>query len=435
MNILQSKLTSKAGSSKYIRAGISFVFIFLLITATSAGQESKSHLEAMRLASSLFRAGNETAAIETLDSYLQKNPDDLAARVAKARFLSFERRFPEAAREFETVLATDEHNIPAQLGLAKVRSWEGDFATALELYDQILATSPLFYDARVGKGFTLMWMGQHPQAAEILRWALRVRPGDTEVRQALVTISAAAANSSRYDERRKAVSEHDSMPSARRSQKTFVSAPKVSSFPEPIAPAAALPSENRFPWFAALSVSSIGILMGGAMVFLWRTHHVPTRKLLDPIQAPSTPLEPPRPRILILESNRSVQEFERSVLVSAGMDVVCVENAQDARQQLERATFAMVILDSNASGDMSFLELQDWMRSHTPALRGSLVITASSLDDAERLRQNLRCKVLPKPLKMLDLLRTLPDHGRSGRPAMSLQPTRYNYGLHNEVHL
>src|SRR5262249_49076080 len=155
--------------------------------------------------------------------------------------------------------------------------------------------------------------------------------------------------------------------------------------------AAALPADNRLPLATAFAVTSAGVLLCGTLVFLWRTHAPHGRPvertaqvtLPTPVETVPEPVN--RPKILLVDGNPSVLEFERAVFSSAGLDVACAENGPDAMRLLEKGQFVMAILDSQLSGEVSCLDLQNWIRTNRPEFRANLVLTAPSAEDAARI--------------------------------------------------
>jgi CheY-like chemotaxis protein len=200
----------------------------------------------------------------------------------------------------------------------------------------------------------------------------------------------------------------------------------VSSFPEPIAPAVALAPENRFPTVAAIAVSSVGLLLCSTMVFIWRTHTPPPLPDDSLPYHMTTPIPVQnvvdRPRVLIVDSNPSALEFERSVFVSAGLDVTSAGNGADAMRFLQEHRFNMAVLDAHMTDGVSCLDLLNWIKVNLPALRANLVLTTPSVADADRLQNSTSLRVLTKPLKIKDLMLLLPlsdcsDHAAGSLPA------------------
>jgi tetratricopeptide (TPR) repeat protein len=383
---------------------------FLLLGISATAGDVKSHYEAMQSAAAEYRSGTPDAAIATLREYLETAADDVTARVELARYLAFSKRYPEARQQYQEVLRRDAQNIPATLGIAKIHSWEGDFPAALELYDKILTRSPQFYDARVGKAFTLLWMGEKEQAAEIFRWAARVHPNDAEIRDALKEIgiaapvpsepTAAAPALTRAEPIIRARSQRSPLHSSPATSPRQLTPPPISSFPEPVAPAAAL-GPDRFPPAATALVVSIAFVMCGALVFLWRNHTHAAVESAPPVPA-SQPLMPTPPTraltVFIADANASALEFQRTVFVSASCEVICAADPQEALAALRQHRFDHVVLDAQMHEVVAFI------RQNLPSLAERMLLTAANSDDAQRAKQITGLRCIAKPLRMADLI-------------------------------
>lgn len=115
-----------------------------------------------------------------------------------------------------------------------------------------------------------------------------------------------------------------------------------------------------------------------------------------------------KPRILIVEGNANVLEFERAVFSGAGFEVAAVTNGVEALRLLREGPYALAVLDAHVSGEISCVDLLNAIRKHIPELHSRLVLTTSCTADAVRLRNATAHRVLSKPLKMSDLLSVLP---------------------------
>jgi two-component system, NtrC family, response regulator GlrR len=161
------------------------------------------------------------------------------------------------------------------------------------------------------------------------------------------------------------------------------------------------------------------------MVFIWRTH-TPSRlsdRTLRPDMTAPIPVQKvvDRTRVLIVDSNPSALEFERSVFVSAGLEVATAENGADAMRLLQEDRFSMAVLDTQMSGAVSCLDLLRWIRSNLPALLATLVLTTPSIEDAIRLQTATSLRAISKPLKIKDLMRLLPLSRLKDQPAGSVR--------------
>jgi tetratricopeptide (TPR) repeat protein len=379
--------------------------------AVVAFAQATNHYQAVQDAATRYRAGDAVGAVSGLREYLAQSPDDLGARVELARYLAFSKRYPEAMEQYNDVLRRDPQNIPATLGIAKIHSWEGDFPAALDLYDKILVRSPQFYDARVGKGFTLLWMGEKEQAAEIFRWAARVHPQDSELKQAFselgISSNIAAARPAASAPTAITTSPHRK-PERMSDHRPSMPPAQVSSFPEPVAPAAAL-KPDRFPPAATALVVSIAFVMCGALVFLWR-NHASTGSSTLPAPGPQAQLGTVRrPKVLIGDTNVSALEFQRTVFTGAGFDAVCATSTEESLRALRQHRFDHIVIDAEMHEAVTFI------RQHLPTLAQRMLLTAATPEHANRLKQSTGLRCVARPLRMSELIASA--HPRNAPPS------------------
>jgi CheY-like chemotaxis protein len=121
---------------------------------------------------------------------------------------------------------------------------------------------------------------------------------------------------------------------------------------------------------------------------------------------------PPAPialegRVLVVDDEPEVLEFERQALSGAGASVVAVDTPAEALARLERQSFDAVILDGKMPGSLSTLDVVQWIAANRPGLLASVLITVSSLDDAaiRKVVQGRNLASIAKPFQMAELLR------------------------------
>lgn len=86
-------------------------------------------------------------------------------------------------------------------------------------------------------------------------------------------------------------------------------------------------------------------------------------------------------RVLLLDDEEAVLDFEREVLVSAGLDVVAVISGADAVKLMEREEFDAVFLDSKIPGDWSSEGVYRWMEQHRAGMLTRTVLVLSNVTD------------------------------------------------------
>ena len=111
-------------------------------------------------------------------------------------------------------------------------------------------------------------------------------------------------------------------------------------------------------------------------------------------------------RILLVESEEAVLEFERDVLSGAGASVVTAASAEAMKSQAKEQSFDAVILDGAVPGAENVTELYQWITQHCPGLEKHLLITFSNAADL-RVRNFLQENNVPflvKPFEVAELI-------------------------------
>jgi len=111
-------------------------------------------------------------------------------------------------------------------------------------------------------------------------------------------------------------------------------------------------------------------------------------------------------RILLVEAEEAVLEFERDVLAGAGAHVVTLTTAEDLKGRLATESFDALILDGRMPGGWSAPEAYRWLLANHPGLEKHLLFTFSSVAEPEIrafLQQN-NVPCLVKPFEVADLI-------------------------------
>ena len=126
-------------------------------------------------------------------------------------------------------------------------------------------------------------------------------------------------------------------------------------------------------------------------------------------------------RVLLVEDEEAVLEFERDVLVGAGADVTTSMSIEDTQDRLRNASFDVIVMNGRMPGGCSAREMYEWIAKHCAGLEKGLLLTFSTVTDAET-RSFLHEHGVPslaKPFEVADLIsqvRVLAQ--REGKPAM-----------------
>jgi PAS domain S-box-containing protein len=83
-------------------------------------------------------------------------------------------------------------------------------------------------------------------------------------------------------------------------------------------------------------------------------------------------------RVLLLEEEEAVLEFERDVLMGAGADVVTAQSGADARIRLQSEQFDALILDGKMPDQWGAKEAHSWIKQNCPAMEGHVLYTFSA---------------------------------------------------------
>jgi len=126
-------------------------------------------------------------------------------------------------------------------------------------------------------------------------------------------------------------------------------------------------------------------------------------------------------RVLLVEDEEAVLEFERDVLVGAGADVTTSMSVEDTQQRLRNGSFDVIVMNGRMPGGCSAREMYEWVAQNCPGMEKGLLLTFSTVTDAET-RSFLHEHGVPslaKPFEVADLIsqvRVLAQ--REGNPAM-----------------
>ncbi|MGA2978366.1 MAG: ATP-binding protein [Terriglobales bacterium] len=111
-------------------------------------------------------------------------------------------------------------------------------------------------------------------------------------------------------------------------------------------------------------------------------------------------------RVLLVEDEEAVLEFERDVLVGAGADVTTSMSMADTQEQLRQGSFDVIVMNGRMPGGCSAPEMYEWIAQNYPGLEKGLLLTFSTVAD-EQTRSFLQEKSVPslsKPFEMADLI-------------------------------
>jgi PAS domain S-box-containing protein len=112
-------------------------------------------------------------------------------------------------------------------------------------------------------------------------------------------------------------------------------------------------------------------------------------------------------RVLLMEEEEGVLEFERDVLAGAGASVVTARKSQDVKTRLLSEQFDAVIMNGKIPGDWNVKEAYSWLKENCPGMEKHLLFTFSNSIEQGETRNFLQESNIPclvKPFEVADLI-------------------------------
>jgi two-component system NtrC family sensor kinase len=112
-------------------------------------------------------------------------------------------------------------------------------------------------------------------------------------------------------------------------------------------------------------------------------------------------------RVLLLEEEEAVLEFERDVLAGAGANVVTATKSADVKTRLLSEHFDAVIMNGKMPGDWNAKEAYTWIKQNCPGMDAHLLFTFSHGLEQGEIRVFLEESNIPylvKPFEVADLI-------------------------------
>jgi two-component system NtrC family sensor kinase len=117
-------------------------------------------------------------------------------------------------------------------------------------------------------------------------------------------------------------------------------------------------------------------------------------------------LPPLRGRILLVDDEEAVLEFEREALAGAGAEVVAVSSGEQAFARLQSEKFDAVLVDSAMPGGRTGIELYRWIACNLPGQEKNIILAVSNIRDVEtqRFLAETLAPHIEKPFQVADLI-------------------------------
>jgi two-component system NtrC family sensor kinase len=112
-------------------------------------------------------------------------------------------------------------------------------------------------------------------------------------------------------------------------------------------------------------------------------------------------------RVLLVEEEEAVLEFERDVLAGAGATVVTARTSEDVKTRLLSEPFDALIMSGNMPGQWNAKESYQWLKENCPLLEGHVLYTFSNGVEAgagRRFLQENNVPFLVKPFEVAELI-------------------------------
>jgi two-component system NtrC family sensor kinase len=112
-------------------------------------------------------------------------------------------------------------------------------------------------------------------------------------------------------------------------------------------------------------------------------------------------------RVLLVEEEESVLEFERDVLAGAGAVVVTARTSQDVKTRLLSEHFDAVIMNGKMPGEWNAKESFNWLKTNCSGMDGRVLFTfASGVEpsDGRAFLQENNVPYLVKPFEVAELI-------------------------------
>jgi len=112
-------------------------------------------------------------------------------------------------------------------------------------------------------------------------------------------------------------------------------------------------------------------------------------------------------RVLLVEEEEAVLEFERDVLAGAGATVVTAKNAEDVKTRLLSEPFDAVIMNGKMAGEWNAQESYPWLKQNCPTMEKHVLYTFSNTlepSEGRTFLQESNVPYLVKPFEVAELI-------------------------------
>jgi tetratricopeptide (TPR) repeat protein len=125
-------------------------------------------------------SGNPGGAARELDAVIAERPTYLPALKARAQFLSWAGEYTDAVAMYDRIIEITPSDVPARREQARVLAWGRQFDDAADAYGEILARDPTDLEALLGLGQLLSWSNRLDSAAAVFEQILGRDPANID---------------------------------------------------------------------------------------------------------------------------------------------------------------------------------------------------------------------------------------------------------------
>jgi DNA-binding response OmpR family regulator len=111
-------------------------------------------------------------------------------------------------------------------------------------------------------------------------------------------------------------------------------------------------------------------------------------------------------RVLLVEDEEAVLEFERDVLVGAGAEVTTSMSVDDTKEKLLNGPFDVIVMNGRMPGGCGAREMYEWIAKECTGSEKRLLLTFSTVTDPQTrsFLQEQGVPMLAKPFEVADLI-------------------------------
>jgi len=111
-------------------------------------------------------------------------------------------------------------------------------------------------------------------------------------------------------------------------------------------------------------------------------------------------------RVLVVDDEEAVVDFEAEVLRGAGAEVVTRMSGEEAIALLQAESFDAIIIDGKMPGGWTCVDVYQWIAENRPGLERSILFAISNFGDVEirRFIEEKRIPCIVKPFEVADLV-------------------------------